>query len=518
MLISSAPIGYRCLRFLVFRDSYSRHAVFILLLTFICYMLYHASRKPISVAKSVLHTARFVNKKGEATHVGWAPFNQPNWSHLVGGLEYTYLLVYALSMVLSGYIAERTNLRHFLTIGMLLSGLTNIAFGAAYYMGIHHYYYFMCVQLISGIVQATGWPAVVTLMGNWWGKKRRGFVMGLWNAHTSVGNIVGSLVAGYYVESSWGMAFIMPGLLIMMGGILVFFTLIERPENVQLQKCDGKSPYMDSASNRISSSRSISQSCVGKWDSTERLDRTALLPEQPTGRAITFWEALCLPNVLAYSVLLFFAKLVSYTFLYWLPNYLSVVDKGRLTAERAAQLSVVFDLGGILGGILAGLLSDSKAHDSDAQILRRRAVTCSVMLAVAVPMLLLYQLSASASSFISLATLFFCGLVVNGPYALITTAVSADLGTQRALQGRARALATITSIIDGTGSFGAALGPFLTGLLVPFGWSSVFLMLITSDLCALSLSVWIAYRSSRQLRLSTNHVIDTRRTGSSFRL
>ncbi|KAA3672979.1 MFS transporter, OPA family, solute carrier family 37, member 1/2 [Paragonimus westermani] len=156
--------------------------------------------------------------------------------------------------------------------------------------------------------------------------------------------------------------------------------------------------------------------------------------------------------------------------------------------------------------------------DSDVQILWRRAVTCSVMLAIAVPMLLFYWLSASASGFISLATLFFCGLVVNGPYALITTAVSADLGTQRALQGRARALATVTSIIDGTGSFGAALGPFLTGLLVPFGWSSVFFMLIISDLCALSLSVWIAYRTSRQLRHNVNHVIDTRRTVSLFRL
>lgn len=43
---------------------------------------------------------------------------------------------------------------------------------------------------------------------------------------------------------------------------------------------------------------------------------------------------------------------------------------------------------------------------------------------------------------------------MNGPYALITTAVAADLGTQPSLLTRARALATITAIIDGTGSFG----------------------------------------------------------------
>ncbi|VDN12538.1 unnamed protein product [Dibothriocephalus latus] len=46
------------------------------------------------------------------------------------------------------------------------------------------------------------------------------------------------------------------------------------------------------------------------------------------------------------------------------------------------------------------------------------------------------------------------GLLINGPYALITTAVSADLGTHPTLQGNAKALATVTAIIDGTGSVG----------------------------------------------------------------
>jgi len=47
-----------------------------------------------------------------------------------------------------------------------------------------------------------------------------------------------------------------------------------------------------------------------------------------------------------------------------------------------------------------------------------------------------------------------CGALVNGPYCLITTAVSADLGTHPSLQGNKMALATVTAIIDGTGSMG----------------------------------------------------------------
>jgi len=49
------------------------------------------------------------------------------------------------------------------------------------------------------------------------------------------------------------------------------------------------------------------------------------------------------------------------------------------------------------------------------------------------------------------------GAMVNGPYSLITTAVSADLGTHPCLHGNAKALATVSAIIDGTGSIGDCL-------------------------------------------------------------
>lgn len=41
---------------------------------------------------------------------------------------------------------------------------------------------------------------------------------------------------------------------------------------------------------------------------------------------------------------------------------------------------------------------------------------------------------------------------MNGPYALITTTVSAELGQHSSLEDNA--LATVTAIIDGTGSIG----------------------------------------------------------------
>ncbi|KAJ0669427.1 putative MFS transporter superfamily [Helianthus annuus] len=62
--------------------------------------------------------------------------------------------------------------------------------------------------------------------------------------------------------------------------------------------------------------------------------------------------------------------------------------------------------------------------------------------------------------------MFLSGLLVNRPYTLITTAVAADLGAQSSIKGNSRALATVSAIIDGTGSVGTALGPLLAGYII----------------------------------------------------
>lgn len=62
---------------------------------------------------------------------------------------------------------------------------------------------------------------------------------------------------------------------------------------------------------------------------------------------------------------------------------------------------------------------------------------------------------------------------------------SRNTGTHSSLEGNAKALATVTAIIDGTGSIGAAVGPLLAGLVSGTGWQNVFYMLMISDVLAL---------------------------------
>merc|ERR1711994_676924 len=138
-----------------------------------------------------------------------------------------------------------------------------------------------------------------------------------------------------------------------------------------------------------------------------------------------------------------------------------------------------------------------------------------VMLVVAIPSMFVYESTVkkwcpitahhgvpvhdscfSWNIFLTLLT----GTLVNGPYALIPAAVSAELGQHPSLQGSSKALATVTAIIDGTGSIGAAIGPFLCGRLSGSGnWDSVFYMLVASDAAALLLLTRIFIREVRQV-------------------
>ena len=171
-------------------------------------------------------------------------------------------------------------------------------------------------QIITGAFQASGWPGVVTVMANWFGKGRRGLIMGLWNSHTSLGNILGSLIAGAFVTSNWGLSFIVPGAIIAGVGFFLFLFLVPRPEDIGITH--EQSEHRDEEEGETEPLMEDKE----EEQIPETSDTTVMQTEE---RAIGFTGALMIPGVIEFSFCLFFSKLVSYTFLYWLPNYIHQV-------------------------------------------------------------------------------------------------------------------------------------------------------------------------------------------------
>jgi len=80
----------------------------------------------------------------------------------------------------------------------------------------------------------------------------------------------------------------------------------------------------------------------------------------------------------------------------------------------------------VVGGALAGALADASGA---------AACVSAGFVAASVPALVAYRALGARSLAANLALMAAAGLAVNGPYALITTAVSAYLGSHRSLAG-----------------------------------------------------------------------------------
>ncbi|KAL7221836.1 hypothetical protein ACSBR1_023724 [Camellia fascicularis] len=325
----------------------------VLLITFIAYASFHASRKPPSIVKSVLGpeirpqnttSVQFDDNPFEID-TGWAPFNGSGGAHRLGELDLTFLLAYSVGMYFSGHIGDRIDLRLFLTIGMMGSGVFTVIFGLGYWLNVHVLGFFLLVQVHCGLFQSIGWPCVVAVVGNWFGKSKRGLIMGVWNSHTSVGNIIGSVLASSMLGFGWGWSFVLPGFFILMAGIVVYLFLVVSPENVGLE-LSGMEVEMNVEGVPLVDSEKVDSGEEGLLQS-ENSDSLA---------AIGFLEAWRLPSVAPFAFCLFFSKLVAYTFLYWLPFYIrhTAIAGVHLSDKAAGILSTIFDVGGVIGGVLAG--------------------------------------------------------------------------------------------------------------------------------------------------------------------
>ncbi|XP_025054704.1 sugar phosphate exchanger 3 isoform X3 [Alligator sinensis] len=360
----------------------THHHIAVFLLTFFSYSLLHASRKTFSNVKvsiSSQWTPTFLN----STAMELQPYELWNSSHLfssaeeatlfLGTLDTIFLFSYAVGLFVSGIVGDRLNLRWVLSFGMCSSALVVFLFGTVTeWLHFYNKWFYCCLWVLNGLLQSTGWPCVVAVMGNWFGKAGRGFVFGLWSACASVGNILGAFLA----------------------------------------------------------------SCVLKYGYEYSL---------------------------AYACL----KLVNYSFFFWLPFYLSN-NFGWREAE-ADQLSIWYDVGGIIGGTIQGLISD---------MLRKRAPVLAISLLLAVGALFGYSRSPDSKP-INAVIMAVTGFFIGGPSNMISSAISADLGRQELVRGSSEALATVTGIVDGTGSIGAAVGQYLVSLIQEnLGWMWVFYFFI----------------------------------------
>lgn len=511
--------------------NYTHHHVAVFLLTFLSYAFFHATRKTFSNVKSTIS-----DEWSPSFHNDTVNYTKPDhiWNsrHLfnsrkdaepyLGVLDAVFMISYAVGLYISGMIGDRLNMRLVLSFGMCSSAVMVFVFGVVFeWAHFYNKYVYVIIWILNGLLQSMGWPTVVAIMGNWFGRHSRGLVLGIWSACASVGNIIGAFLVSGVLDYGYDYAFLLTSSVLFAGGVINFFGLVSTPKEIGLSLPDEDSTVHPKEYSVVINEGESNGNLSDDGDDPSRLinnrgviddedelefsseapllnpvvtrSDSVLSDDRPT--AIGFCSALCLPGVALYALAYACLKLVNYSFFFWLPYYLH--NKYGWKETVADDISIWYDVGGIIGGTIFGFVSDRFQH---------RSVIVIPMLLLGIPALFIYNSDLSSTLTMNGLLMAVVGFFIGGVANLVSAAISADLGKQGPVQGNSEALATVTGIVDGTGSVGAAIGQILVPLIQDgLGWKSVFylfmLMTLLTALCILPLFIREVRDLCRQKRV-----------------
>jgi OPA family glycerol-3-phosphate transporter-like MFS transporter len=349
----------------------------------------------------------------------------------MGWVDGAFLAAYAIGQFFWGAAGDRFGPRKVVLTGMACSVVAGLVMGACSTVAM-----FVALFFVQGLCQASGWAPLVKNVGNFFSRRERGFVLGLWCSNYALGGLVASVVASFVAEHlGWRSAFFLPALMLLAIWVLFFFLQRDRPEDVGL-------PAVESYHHEPVP--------VVKAGETPR--------DEPEGSWKVIREAMTSPMVLRLGLAYFCLKPTRYAILFWGPKY--VYDRLGTGLAEAGLLSSLFEFAGPVSIVLSGVLSD--------RVFGARRMPVSVLALLLLGALLTWLDQLSPTRWVLGASLFMLGFLAYAADAMIAGVAAVDFGAKRGAS-------TATGLINGFGSVGAMIGGLIPGLLQEtWGWQRIF--------------------------------------------
>src|SRR6185369_9488454 len=149
---------------------------------------------------------------------------------MIGNLLAGTAIAYGIGKFVMGYLADRSDARKYVALGMLLTAGINFLFGAT-----RHYSMHLFLWTLNGFVQGMGYGPCTRGLSHWYSVKERGTIFGVWNiSHNVGGGIAGSLAAACAARWGWPSAFYVPGAIAALLAIYLFWRMRDTPQSVGL--------------------------------------------------------------------------------------------------------------------------------------------------------------------------------------------------------------------------------------------------------------------------------------------
>ena len=352
-------------------------------------------------------------------------------------------LIYGVSKFLNGILADRTNARWHLVIGLSVCVLTSVLFGFAdkisiLFTGAAEGEVFIrgivlvmgALYIINQIFQGCGFAPCNHLMVSWVPPKELATKMSIWNTSHSVGAFIVAVICGYL--TSWQLCFWVPAAIAGVGIFFIIATLRDTPKSVGLPELP---------------------KVKGELDDEENKDPKAF-------RQFLMKKVFLNPVIWVLAITDLFVYIVRFAILDWGP---SMLDDMGLSKELTGWTVAIFEVAGCAGMLCAGYISD-KFFKS-----RSQRVCAIEMGLVAACLLGLHFLQDAHQPILFLVLLALAGFFIYGPQALLGV-TAANIATKKAASsavGLIGLMSYLSTIITGLG-FGYLADKF-------GGWGWIFI-------------------------------------------
>jgi OPA family glycerol-3-phosphate transporter-like MFS transporter len=408
-------------------SAYKRYRYQVFTGIFIGYAGYYLVRKNFSLAMPYLIEQGF-----SKTELGFA----------LSGVS----IAYGLSKFLMGNISDRSDARKFMSLGLLLTGLTMVLMGLSPFATSSIAIMFGML-LLNGWFQGMGWPPSGRVMVHWFSITERGTKMSFWNvAHNVGGGLIGPLaILGLSIFNDWHATFYFPGMIAVFIAFFIYLMVRDRPNAVGLPKIEEYRndfpPDPEEASEKRLGAKEIFVKYVFK------------------NKMLWF---IAIANSFVY--------LVRYGVLDWAPTYLS--EAKGFSFEESGWAYFAYEWAGIPGTILAGYMSDKWFRGNRAPV----SILYMILVLIAV---VVYWTNPPGHPVVDSFCLVAIGFLIYGPVMLIGVH-ALDLVPKSA----AGTAAGFTGLFGYMG--GALFANIAMGSVVDhFGWTGSFITLISA--CIISI-------------------------------
>lgn len=271
------------------------------------YALFYVLRLNFSVIKKPLMSAGVLN----AQQLG-----------LMGSV---FFITYGLGKFINSFLADRMNNKRFFAFGLFISSIVTVLMGFT-----NQFLPLVVLWGINGWFQSFGAGPCIVSLNQWFTNRERGTYYGIWFTSHNLGAAFTYVATATIVSAySWHMGFIMPGIFCLVGSILIYFFMHDRPESYGLPN-------------------------VEEFKNTEDAKLEKATKEKSIGALQ--WSVVKRPAVWILGLSSLCCYIARYAIESWGIIYLTEA-KGYTTLGASGVLSVM-QFAGIFGALTCGLVSD----------------------------------------------------------------------------------------------------------------------------------------------------------------